>query len=139
MQIIGHRIKKVSGQRHDVEEGTTLSGIKTNAEPTGIREGKSDDSKNKVLIVDWRLTSDYNLTNEKKLADLEIAGEIIIAMESKEFKKTMEDWKKNKRMEKDQLIPILQGILNVAQVEAIILARELNLPSPVQLIKIKEN
>ena len=139
MIVIGHRITGIKGQRFDVESDSVLKNISTNAVPTGLKEGKNSDDKKKNLIVEWKLVSNYDLTNEKKLAELEITGELIVEMESKEFKTAMQDWKDKKTMPKEQLMPILQGILNISQVEAIILARELNLPSPINLVKIKEN
>ena len=138
MILIGHRIKKISGERHDVEGTFTLKNISSNAVPTEIREGKSQDSKRKVLIIDWQFISNYELDNDKNIAELVIEGEVVYEMDAKEFKETMKEWKKSKKMKKEHLLPVLQNILNIAQVHGIILAKDLNLPSPVQLIRIKD-
>ena len=138
MILIGHRVTKISGERHDIAEGAALNNISSNAVPTNIREGKSVNPKSKILIVEWEFKSDYDMDNNKKLAELLITGEVIYEVESKNFKRIMSEWKKTKQIKKEQLLPMLQSILNVAQVQGIILAKELNLPSPVQLLKLQE-
>jgi hypothetical protein len=138
MILIGHRITKIQGERHDIKGSSTLKNISSNAVPANIREGKSLDPKKKVLIVEWEFKSEYELEDDKNLAELVVGGEVVYEMEAKEFKKVLNSWKKTKKLKKEQLLPMLQNILNIAQVYGIILAKDLNLPSPVQLIRIKD-
>jgi hypothetical protein len=139
MILIGQRITKINGERYDLETTVGLKNISSNAIPKTLKEGKSADPKKKVLIVGWEFESKYDLTDDQKLAELLIAGEVIYELDAKDFKKTFDEWKKNKSIQKEQLLPMMQNILNIAQVEGIILAKELNLPSPVQLLKIKQD
>ncbi|MBR9679105.1 MAG: hypothetical protein GON13_02450 [Nanoarchaeota archaeon] len=139
MILIGQRITKINGERYDLESKSGLKNISSNAIPKTLKEGKSADSKKKVLIVGWEFISEYDLTDDQKLAKLLIAGEVIYELDTKDFKNIFDEWKKNKSINKEQLLPIMQNILNIAQVEGIIIAKEMNLPSPVQLLRIKES
>ena len=77
MILIGHRIKKISGERHDVEGQFNLKNISSNAVPVNITEGKSLNPKKKVLVVEWQFTSNYELDNDKNIAELVIEGEVV--------------------------------------------------------------
>ena len=69
MILIGHRVTKISGERHDIAEGAALNNISSNAVPTNIREGKSVNPKSKILIVEWEFKSDYDMDAEKAKRD----------------------------------------------------------------------
>lgn len=138
MILVGQRITKISGERKHLDKGTVIKNISSNAVPLNIREEKTADAKKKFLVIEWEFVSNYELEKDERLAELKIAGELIYDVEAKDFKEIMDEWKKSKSVSKEKLLVILQTVLNIGQVEGIILAKNLNLPSPVQLLRIQE-
>lgn len=137
MKIIGHRINKISGERYELEGNVALKNIGINPVILNIKERKTDDKKVSILIVEWDFSAKYEMSNEKKLAEILINGELVLESDAKESKTILDGWAKNKSVQKEQLVQILQRIFAIAQVEAIIMAKQLSLPSPITPIEIK--
>ena len=91
------------------------------------------DAKQKAFSITFKFDVDY----EPEMGIIKLEGELLY-LASEELAKKMEDsWKKDKSLPKDVGTVIFNRILQNCNVEALILSREINLPAPLQLPKIR--
>ena len=80
-----------------------------------------------TLLIGFNFTTTY----KPKVGSIKINGEIVY--QSENYKKILEKWKKDKKIEGEPAIEILNAIFKKCLVKAIELSVELRLPSPVEL------
>jgi hypothetical protein len=90
-------------------------------------------AKQTVLNVDFKFTADY----DPKIAKIEIDGTLTYFEKPEKVKECVEKWKKDKKMPDDILNDILNHIVSKSNLEALFLAREVNLPPPIALPKVQ--
>src|SRR5690606_25123677 len=80
----------------------------------------------------------YVATYEPSIGTITLEGEVITMDDKKKSDAILKDWKKDKTLPAQTSQPILNSILNKCTVEALILSKELNLPAPIPIPKIKQ-
>ncbi len=90
-------------------------------------------AKQTVLKVDFKFTADY----EPKIAHILLEGTLTYFDKPDAIKSTVESWKKDKKMPNEMLNNILNTIVTKSNIEALFLAREVNLPPPIALPKVQ--
>ena len=58
--------------------------------------------------------------------------------ESKKIKELLDGWKKGKKLPKEIMPSILNTVMNKANIQALILSEQINLPPPIPLPKLKQ-
>lgn len=91
------------------------------------------DKVNKTMRVSFTFTTKYS----GDLAEIVLKGNMIVLEESKKAKKIIDEWKKSKKLDKEFATTILNILMTKGSMEAVILAKELNLPSPIQLPRVR--
>ena len=92
----------------------------------------------KVLVITYAFKSSYKTADsEKEYGEVEITGEIDYLIDNPE--KIQKEWKKNKKLDKQLMTEIMQVALNLSHIEAIVLSREVNLPSPIPMPRVKSD
>ena len=71
------------------------------------------------------------------MAQIQLEGDLLYLADDKLAKEIEDAWKKNKSLPKEVALVVFNKILHNCNVEALILSRELGLPAPIQLPKIK--
>lgn len=89
--------------------------------------------KQKAIKFMFEFTSTY----EPKLGKILLGGEVLFLDEASKIKKIMDEWKKDKKVEKGLMASILNTVLVKCNIQALILSQEVNLPSPIPLPKVK--
>ncbi len=79
----------------------------------------------------------FNVNYEPKFAQILLEGAIIYLADEKLGKQIEDSWKKDKALPKDIALNIFNRILHNCNVESLILSKELDLPAPIQLPKVK--
>ncbi len=79
----------------------------------------------------------FEVNYEPKFAQITLEGSVIYLAEEKLGKEIETVWKKNKALPKDIALNVFNRILHHCNVEALILSKELSLPAPIQLPKVK--
>ncbi|VVB81345.1 Uncharacterised protein [uncultured archaeon] len=74
---------------------------------------------------------------EPKIADIILTGYITFFEKPETIKEITEEWKKDKKIPKEVMSNILNTVLAKCNVEAILFAREVNLPPPIPLPKVQ--
>jgi len=135
MTIVGFNFTKVSIERFSAVKGKIS--ISNNVsivsvEKTDLPLGSGADE---ALRFGFEFTSQYS----PKVGLIDLRGEVIFMGEKKEIAGIMAEWKKDKKVPKDIMTSVLNNVLNKCNIEALILSREINLPPPIPLPKVKES
>ena len=77
----------------------------------------------------------YISTYEPKIGEIVLTGEVISIEDEKKMTEVSENWKKNKKLTKDVLDTLLNNILTKANIQALMLGKEVNLPPSIPLPK----
>jgi len=86
----------------------------------------------KGAIFKFEFSSEY----EPKVASLILAGEVVYIDDEKQIKNILSEWKKGKKVEKDLMTSILNNVLNKCNIQALILSKDMNLPSPIPMPRV---
>lgn len=132
MTVIGFNFNKISIERLGSKQGKLT--ISNNVSLQNVSEAKIPfgDDKSKCVKIDFKFESKY----EPKVADIILEGDFIYMLPKETADKVLASWKDKKAIDKELLSPMMNAILNKANVEALILSKELNLPSPIPLPKV---
>jgi len=73
---------------------------------------------------------------EPKIANMTMNGFLTFFEKPEKVKEIVDGWKKDKKIPKDVMSSVLNTVLSRCNVEAILFAREVNLPPPIPLPKV---
>lgn len=79
----------------------------------------------------------FDVKYEPNVGHIGLEGEIVYLADEKTAKEILDTWKSKKTLPKQVALIVFNRILHNCNVEALILSKEINLPSPIQLPKIK--
>ncbi len=91
------------------------------------------DAKQKAFVVKFAFEIKY----EPGVAVINLEGDLIFLAGEEVSKKVAEAWSKNKSLPKDIALNVFNRILHNCNVESLILSKEMNLPAPIQLPKVR--
>ncbi len=133
MTVIGFSFTKMLIEKKNPVKGkiniNSNVGIK-NIEETNI----NINTAKKALKAEFEFSSKY----DPKIGEILLEGEVVYLVEKDKAKDILKNWKKNKKLDKDVRTNILNNVLAKCNVQALILSRDMNLPSPMPLPKIGE-
>lgn len=132
MTIIATNFTKISVEKKGAVKGKVSIANNVaiqDVETTNIAIGTS---KQEALKFKFEFTAKY----EPKIGDITINGEVVSLEKPEKIKEIADEWKKNKKVGKEIMAPILNNVLTKCNIEALILSKEINLPPPVQLPKV---
>lgn len=119
----------ISFKKIFAEKKKPLSGkidAKTNISITNLEP--ADDNTVKISFV-------YQTEYEPEFGTVEISGDVFYSADQKEIKTINEEWEKNKKINDELSVNLLNRIFSKASIEAAILTKEVNLPVPFNLPK----
>ncbi len=132
MPIAGFSFRKISAER---TEGTgTKINIENNVSVKNIED--IDIGLNKEGNKTLKFTFEFSAKFTPGFGEIILEGEVLYVGEEKKIKDILKEWKKDKKVNKDLFPEILNYLLTKSNVEAIILSKDVNLPSPVPLPKV---
>lgn len=132
MTIVGLQFDKIVVDRMDVPKGKMS--VKNNMVIKDVekKEVNVGAGKQKLLLFKFEYVADY----EPKIAKITLNGTTTYVEKPEKVDEIAKNWKKDKQLPKEIMTPLLNNILTRCNVEALILAREVNLPPPIQLPKV---
>ena len=135
MPIAGFGFTKMTVERNE-GKGTKLN-IENNVSLKDISEMDTGSSKpaQKTLKFSFVFTSKF----APDFGEIKLEGDVIYIETDKKCKEILKEWKKEKKVPQELLPTVLNAVLSKCAVQAIILSREINLPSPVPLPKVNVN
>ena len=134
MAIVGFDFTKIN-----VEKKTNAKGnIKINNN-VSIKDVKDQELtlgtiKQKAL----KFSFNFNTKYEPDLANITFEGYVLFLEKPEKVKEILDNWKKTKKLPKEITTPVLNTILSKCNVQALIMSRDLSLPSPIPLPKVEE-
>lgn len=129
IRLAGFRYLKINVERNEELKGDLK--ITPNINIRSIDKFKSENSKQELLQVDFEFGIDY-----ASLGKLDLAGKMFLAVDSKTMKESLEGWK-NKKLDNEINLVILNTIMQKASLKALELEEEMNLPPHVQLPRLQ--
>ena len=132
MKLLGFNFTKIQIERlkEKVEElkiGTRIDVSEINEAKTGILK-----TKDEILAIKFK----YGLDYEPGMAKLDLEGNLVISLESKEAREVLKQWK-DKKMPESFRMTLFNLILRKASLKALQLEEEMNLPIHLQLPTLK--
>jgi hypothetical protein len=79
----------------------------------------------------------FDVQYEPNVGHIKLQGDIMYLADESLSKEIVDSWKEKKSLPKPVALVVFNRILHNCNVEALILSREINLPAPIQLPKIK--
>lgn len=132
MATIGFNFTKMLVERKQAT-GTKIT-VANNISVVNVDQQKlSVAGGSNVLAVSFKFELKYN----PEIGNILLEGTVLELVSEEHLKENLASWKEKKILKKDMLGHIMQVILARCQIQGIILAKELNLPSPIPLPKIK--
>jgi len=130
MAVIGFNFTKIAAQKLSNKTGKVQ--VNNNIAIKSIDESSfSGDEKRKAIRVTFR----YDGVYEPKIAHLQFEGDVILMLEKKVAEELIKGWKEKKAPVKP-LSSAMNHVLERCNIEGVILARDMNLPSPIPLPKV---
>jgi len=136
MAIVGFDFTKLLVERKAPIKGKV--NIKNNVSITKVEKATLSlgASKQAGLKFSFEFTAVY----EPNLGKILIEGEVLdLQNDEKAVDQAVEDWKKDKKVKQEVMTPLLNSVLSKCNVQALLLSREINLPSPIPLPKVGMN
>lgn len=132
MTVIGFNFNKILVERLGTKKGKLT--ISNNVGITEVGEAKVPfgNEKTKCIKVDFKFESKY----EPSVAQLLFEGDILYMLPTELAEKAIKEWTEKRTILEEVVQPVMNAILNRSNIEALILSRELNLPSPIPLPKV---
>lgn len=132
MTVIGFNFNKILVERKSNKSGKLT--ISNNVGINDVSEAKVPFSGAKAKCIKFEFNFDSKY--EPDIATINLTGELLYMFPQEAADKVLEEWKEKKRLSQDVVGSIMNTILNRCNIEALILSRELNLPSPIPLPKV---
>lgn len=132
--IVGFGLTKINIERK--KEGQGKLSIANNIAVKDVNDTKFTigGTKQTGLKFNFIFESKY----EPETAEMVMEGSLMYMTEDADAKKILATWKKDKKIDQPLLEAILNYVLDKCNLEALMLARDLNLPPPFPLPKIKQ-
>ena len=132
MTIVGLQFDKIVVDRMDVPKGKMS--VKNNIVIKDLEKKDFGVGKAKQFVLLFKF--EYAANYEPKVAKIILNGTTTYVEQEAKIDELMKGWKKDKKIPKDIMTPLLNNILNRCNIEALILAREVGLPPPIQLPRV---
>ncbi len=131
MAIIGFSFTKLHAEKTAPAAGKIS--INNNVALTGVADANLRMAETKKgLKVSFAFETRY----EPKVGGILLQGEVLLLEDVKVAEAILAEWDKSKNLPKELITPVLNQILERSNIQALLLAREMGLPSPVPMPKV---
>ncbi len=133
MPVVGMQFNKIVVEKFAPVKGKVQVNnnvVLKDIEKTDLNIGPS---KQGALKFHFEFVAKY----EPKIADITMNGYVTFFEKPEAVKEILDGWKKDKKIPKESMSTILNTVLSRCNIEAILFAREVNLPPPIPLPKIQ--
>ena len=131
MNIVGFHFTRISAERKRSAVGTI--NINNNIALQDVTEAKMGVGDRGAVRVSFLFTSKY----APDFATLTLEGDVLVLMETTKAKETIEQWGKGRKLNPALAQVVMNHLLDRCNIQALLLARDLGLPSPVPLPKVQ--
>ena len=133
--IIGFSFKKMYVERKNPITGKVDINNNVSIKDVDESEISFGAQKQKAISFIFEFTSKY----EPEIGDLLFIGDVLYLGDAKTQDAILKGWKKNKNIPKEVMAEVIDTVLLKCNIEALIVSRDLGLPPPVPLPKVKRD
>lgn len=133
MGVLGLKFNKLSVERLNPAKGKISVNHNISVTEVDSVDLFLGTAKQTVIKVEFKFTADY----DPDVAKIAVEGSLTYYEKPDKVKECVDKWKKDKKMPDDILNDVLNSIVTKCNLEALFLAREVNLPPPIQLPKVQ--
>ncbi len=130
MNIVGFHFTKISAERKRTAVGQI--NINNNVSIKDITEAKIGVGDRGAIRVSFLFSSKYGAD----FAALTLEGDIVLLADASKTKSIIDDWAKSKKLDQQLAQVAMSALLDRCNIQALLIARDLGLPSPVPLPKV---
>ncbi|RLE38989.1 hypothetical protein DRJ17_02225 [Candidatus Woesearchaeota archaeon] len=134
MTIIGFNFKRFDAEKKEHQGGNIKVDNNINIKSVEEFEVNLGKGAQKALKFNFEFSSTF----QPDIGRIIIAGEVIDLEDEKKVKEIVEAWKKKEKLDEKVMEPVMTYILNKSNIQALLIAKDLNLPSPVPLPRIRK-
>ena len=133
MTIVGFDFTKIDAEKKGPVKGKIS--INNNVTIKSVEEHNLNLGKEKqnALKFVFEFASKY----DPNIGIIKLVGNVIYMAEQKKIKEVLDGWKKDKKLPKDISTSILNTVLTKCNIQSLILSRDINLPPPIPLPKVR--
>ena len=132
MPIVGVNFTKIHAERSGSLDGKI--NINNNVSLKDVKRADIDLGKSKQASL--RFEFEFTAKYEPKSGEILLTGDVLMIDNEQAVADIEAGWKKSKTIPKELTATLMNSILNKCNVEAIILSRDIGLPSPIPLPKL---
>lgn len=134
MAIVNITFNKISAERRAGVLGKINISNNVSVKDVSEADFNIGSTKQKGLKYSYEFSSKF----EPKVGSIIIEGDVLVLEETKKVNEILKGWKKNKKIDKEILAPVINMILSKCNIKALILSQDVNLPSPIPLPRVKK-
>jgi hypothetical protein len=131
MAIIGFNFNKII-----VEKKTPFKG-KISIKPKFSIKSVEEHSLGAAGKKGLKFCLEFSWKYEPNLSEIILGGEVIFLDEEKKIESIIKDWKKDKKLPKEVMTPVIKTALNKSTIKALVLSQDVALPPPIPFPKVK--
>ncbi len=132
MTIIGMQFTKLAVEKMNPITGKVS--ISNNVLVQDVEKATIAIGKNKQDVL--RFTYEFKANYEPKIGLITLVGNLTYLEKTEKIDELIKQWKKDKKLPKEILTPVLNSIYTKCNIQALVMSREINLPPPIQLPKV---
>ncbi len=129
--IVGFNFTKLNGEKKAATRGKV--GIKNNVALQEVSDANLTMAPGKKGL---RIHFLFQTLYEPNIGTLSFEGDVILLEEAKAAEKLLKTWEKEKKLPQELMPGLLNHILERANIQALLMARDLGLPAPIPLPKV---
>ncbi len=131
MAIVGITFRKICAEKKNIVKGKVT--IANDLSLEKVEEAKIPLADSKQTALNFKFN--YSTKYEPEIGNIDIKGDVLWVDDSEKNKELLKQYKKDKNVPLDIKMAIFNNILSKATVEALIMSRDVQLPSPIKLPK----
>lgn len=134
MSIVGFNFTKINAERKQAIVGNIS--INNNITLKNVQETKIGIAGDRGAVrISFAFTSDY----APNFATLLLEGDVLVLLDAKTAASVVEGWKSANNLPQQLAAQVMNHVLDRCNIQALLLSKDLNLPSPVPLPKVQVN
>lgn len=131
MSMISFNFTNITAERKVARVGKYS--VKNSTNITDVKEVPL--GKQKALLFTFKSTIEY----EPGVGSIVLGGDVLFLSTDEDAKRIVDDFKKTKKVDNKYAEAVYNTVLSRATVQSLIVARDLNLPAPIQMPRVKAN
>ncbi len=132
MALVGFHFKKISAEKK--KPATGKINVKNNIVITKLQEAKLNMGASKQAGIEFSF--EFNAEYDPDIGSIKLEGAVVYMGTQDKVKEVLDKWKKDKKLTPDIVEQVYNHVLHKANVQALILGRDMQLPAHIQLPKV---